>query len=286
MHSTLDRAQVDPSNNQQARAWDGDEGAYWAANAERFDALLAAYQDPFMRTAAIGRTEQVLDIGCGTGQTSRDAARAAASGAVLGIDLSAHMIDLARKLAAGEGVGNARFVHGDAQIYAFEPGTFDIVISRAGATFFGDPVAAFCNIAGALRPGGRLTLLASQGLPQNEWLLAVFGALAGGRELPAPPPDAPGPFAFADPDRVRAILGNAGFQNIRVDGLSAPMPLGSDASEALGFVLGLFGWLLNGLDETGQARARDALHATLTAHQIDRGVTYDSSVWIVTGHKP
>jgi SAM-dependent methyltransferase len=286
VHSTLNRAQVDPSNIEQARAWDGDEGTYWAANAERFDALLAAIQDPFMETAAIGSTEQVLDIGCGTGRTSRDAARAAASGAVLGIDLSSQMIDLARSLAAAEGVANARFMRGDAQIYPFEPEAFDIAISRAGATFFGDPVAGFRNIAGALRPGGRLALLASQALPHNEWLIELFGALAGGRDLPAPSADAPGPFAFADPDRVRAVLGTAGFQEVRVDGLSAPMYLGSDASDACGFVLGLFGWLLNGLEEAGRARAVDALRTTLTAHQTGHGVTYNSSVWIVTGHKP
>jgi SAM-dependent methyltransferase len=286
MHTTLHRAQVDPSNIDQARAWDGEEGAHWAANAQRFDALLAAYREPFMQAARIGSTEQVLDIGCGTGQTSRDAARAAASGAVLGIDLSSQMIDLAQRLAAAEGVANARFVIGDAQIYSFEPEAFDIAISRAGATFFGDPVAAFRNIAGALRPGGRLTLLASQAMPQNEWLLAVFGALAGGRSLPTPPPDAPGPFAFGDPDRVGAILGSAGFQDVQVDGVSAPMSLGSDASEACSFVLGLFGWLLNGLDDAGRARALDALRATLTAHQTGQGVTYDSSLWIVTGHKP
>jgi SAM-dependent methyltransferase len=285
MHSTLNRAQVDPSNVEQARAWDGDEGTYWAANAERFDALLAAYRNPLLQTAAIGSAEQVLDIGCGTGQTSRDAARAAASGAVLGIDLSSQMIDLARRLAVADGIANARFVQGDAQVYAFEPEAFDIAISRAGATFFGDPVAAFRNIAGALRSGGRLTLLASQALQHNEWLIETFGALAGGRDVPTPPAEAPGPFAFADPDRVHAILGTAGFHDIRVNSLSAPMYLGTDASDACDFVLGLFGWLVNRLDEGGRARALDALRATLTAHQTDQGVAYDSSVWIVTGHK-
>src|SRR5215211_6128138 len=97
---------VDPSNAEQAQAWDGDEGAYWAAHAERFDRSVAAYHRPFMTAAAITPTDRVLDVGCGTGQTTRDAARAATAGSALGVDLSARMIDYARQQAASEGLTN------------------------------------------------------------------------------------------------------------------------------------------------------------------------------------
>src|SRR5262249_59302214 len=90
---------VDPSNAEQAKGWDGGEGAYWAAHAERFDRTIASYHLPFLETAAIGAGEQVLDVGCGTGQTTRDAARRAPAGGVLGVDLSSEMINLARRLA-------------------------------------------------------------------------------------------------------------------------------------------------------------------------------------------
>ncbi len=280
-----DSTWVAPSNLEQARAWDGNEGAYWAANAERFDAAVAAYHRPLLDAAGIGTTDRVLDIGCGTGQTTRDAARIAASGAALGVDLSAQMIELARRLAVAEGITNARFEQADAQIYPFEVEAFDVAISRTGAMFFGDPVAAFRNIASALRPGGRLALLAWQALPRNEWIRELLTALAAGRDLPSSPPDVPGPFSLADPDRVRGILSQAGFTDVQLDGLAAPMSFGADADDAYHFVLGLHGWMLEGLDDAGRARARDALRATLAAHDTSHGVLYDSAAWIITARK-
>src|SRR5262247_3435045 len=122
MTPTTSGLRVDPSNAEQARAWDGDEGAYWAAHAEHFDRTVAAYHLPFLDAAEIGAGEQVLDVGCGTGQTTRAAARRAPGGGALGVDLSAEMIALARRLATAEGLGNARFEQMDAQIYPFGQG--------------------------------------------------------------------------------------------------------------------------------------------------------------------
>jgi SAM-dependent methyltransferase len=282
MVEVIRSAQVDPSNAEQARAWDGDEGAYWAANAERFDEAVAAYQRPFLEAAGIGATDWVLDIGCGTGQTTRDAARRAVSGSALGVDLSAQMIALARQLVAAEGVTNARFEQADAQIYPFAAASFDVAISRTGAMFFGDPAAGFRNIARALRPGGRLALLVWQDLPRNEWVRKIFTALAAGRELPVPPPDAPGPFSLADPARMRSILTAAGFADVQLQGLSAPMYFGPDTEEAYGFVLGLMGWMLQGLDGAGRGRALDALRGSLAAHDSGHGVSYGSAAWLIT----
>src|SRR5216683_327583 len=118
--------QVDPANAGQARAWDGGEGAYWAQNAGRFDKAVAAYHEQFLAAAAIGRTDRVLDIGCGTGQTTRDAAQAAADGLALGVDLSGQMIEMARRLAAEQRIANARFEQADAQIHPFPTASFDV----------------------------------------------------------------------------------------------------------------------------------------------------------------
>jgi SAM-dependent methyltransferase len=285
MAATANRLQVDPSNAEAAAAWDGDEGAYWAARAQRFDESVAAYHEKLLAAAAIGPASRVLDIGCGTGQTTRDAARTAASGSALGVDLSSQMIGLARQLAAAEGIGNARFEQADAQIRRFGPRTFDAVISRTGTMFFADPVAAFTNIASALRPPGRLTLLVWQGPEHNEWLREFAGAMAAGRDLPAPPPGAPGPFAFADPGRARTVLAASGFADITFDGLAAPMYFGPDPDDAYTFVLGLTGWMLDGLDDRGRGRALDALRATTAAHCGASGVTYDSATWIITARK-
>ena len=285
MTPTTSGLRTDPSNAEQAEAWDGGEGAYWAAHAGHFDRSIAAYHLPFLNAAAIGPCDQVLDIGCGTGQTTRDAARRAASGGALGVDLSSEMIAVARRLAAADGLGNARFEQADAQIHPFIEGSFGVAISRTGAMFFGDPPAAFANIARALCGGGRLALLSWQPLPANEWVGELTAALAAGRDLPAPAPEAPGPFALADPDRVRQLLADAGFTGIEIDPVQAPMWFGADPDDAYAFALGLLGWMLEGLDGNSRARALAALRATVTAHSTADGVLYESGAWLIRAQR-
>jgi SAM-dependent methyltransferase len=272
---------VDPSNAEQAQAWDGEEGGYWADNAERFDRAVAGHHGPFMAATAVTATDRILDIGCGTGQTTRDAARSATAGTALGVDLSARMIDYARQHAARERLGNASFEQTDAQVHPFAPESFTVAISRTGAMFFGDPVAAFTNVGRSLRPGGRLVLLTWRGPGQNEWIRELSEALAAGRDLPLPPAQAPGPFALSDPDRVKRVLTAAGFTGIELHARTEPMWFGRDPDDAERFVLGLLGWMLHGLDDSGQARALDNLRATLAAHDTGQGVTYQSATWTV-----
>jgi len=276
---------VDPSNVEQARAWDGDEGAYWAAHAARFDQALAPFHQPLLDAAGISATHAVLDIGCGTGQTTRDAARAAHRGNALGVDLSAPMVDLARQLARDEGVANVRFEHADAQVHPFEPAGFDVAISRTGSMFFGDPPRAFANIAGALCHGGRLALLTWQAMTSNEWILELSTALAAGRDLPSPPPGAPGPFSLAEPAHVQALLSGAGFENVRAEGLEGAMCFGADEADAFTFVVGLMGWMLDGLGKADRAHALDALAATIAAHRGPSGVAFGAATWLVTARR-
>jgi SAM-dependent methyltransferase len=285
MAPTASSLQIAATNAGQAEAWDGSEGAYWAAHADHFDRAIAAYHLPFLDAAAIGTGEQVLDIGCGTGQTTRDTARLAPAGGALGVDLSAEMVALARRLAAAEGRANARFEQADAQIFPFPAGGFDVAISRTGAMFFGDPQAAFTNIARALRGQGRLALLSWQPPSANEWFAELTGALAAGRDLPVPPPQAPGPFALADPDRVRQLLAGAGFTGIEVDPVQAPMWFGTDPGEAYDFAVGLLGWMLEGLGERQRSQALGALRATVTAHSTAGGVVYRSGAWLIRARR-
>jgi SAM-dependent methyltransferase len=224
---------ADPSNAGQVDAWDGNEGAFWTAQAQRFDDALANLHGPFLAAAGVGERDRVLDVGCGTGQATRDVARIAVDGSALGVDLSSQMLALARQTASAEGLDNVEFRHADAQIHPFEGAEFDLVISRMGSMFFGDPVVAFTNLRRALRSGGRLTLLTWQGLAHNEWLTEFRAALAVGRELPAPPSDAPSPFALSDADRVRAILGGAGFADITFQSLHEPMSFGNHREDGV-----------------------------------------------------
>jgi SAM-dependent methyltransferase len=277
---------ADPSNAAQVEAWNGREGTFWAAESGRFDEGIVKSHGPFLAAAGIRAGDDVLDFGCGTGQSTCDAARLAKDGSALGVDISSPMLALAREMAAAASLDNVEFRHADAQIYPFERAAFDVAISRMGSMFFGDPVAAFTNINRALRPGGRLTMLTWQELAKNEWLMAFRTAMADGRELPEPPPDAPGPFSLADPDRVRSILGAAGFSEVTFDARSEPLGFGRDPDDVFEFVSGFFGWIRDGLDEAGRHRADEALRATIAAHTGGDGVTFASATWIVQAHKP
>ena len=277
-------ATVDPSNEEQARAWDGAQGARWAEDAARFDRSVRGYRAAFRAAAAVPAGAAVLDVGCGTGQTTRDAVRDGAASA-LGVDLSSRMVELARELSRQEGVSGTRFLRADAQVHPFPEASVDLVISRTGTMFFGDPPAAFANLARAIRPGGRLVQLVWRRLQDNEWLPALAAALTGGGGPPSPPPGRPGPFSLGDPDHVRALLTGAGFTDCRLEPLSAPLVFGRDPDDAEPFVLGLFGWLLDGQDDAGRAAARERLRADLAAHWDGQQVGYGSAAWLVTAHR-
>lgn len=284
--TTSDAAPIDPTNADQARMWDGDEGAYWAANADHFDRALAGYDEPFFAAAGIEPGDRVLDVGCGTGGTTLAAARAASSGRVLGVDLSSAMLAVARQRAAAAGVGNVRFERADAQVHPFEPGHHDVAIGRTSAMFFGDRVAALGNIGRALRSGGRLVLLTWQPPSANEWLREFTAAMAGGRDGVTPPSDGPSPFSLSDPDVVRSVLDQAGQRDVVVEPITAPMWFGHDTDDAHRLMSGFLGWMLEGLDDAGRTRALDALRATIADHETRDGVLYRSAAWLITATRP
>ncbi len=269
---------MDRSNEMAAQGWDGPTGDLWVEHADLFDAAVARYREPFLAAAAIGPGLDVLDVGCGNGETTREAARLSGTGSVTGVDLSARMLDLARSRAAD--LPNVRFLQADAQIA--DLGTHDRVISRTGVMFFGDPPAAFANLARALRPGGRLALAVWAPYAEQEWLPTFRTIAAAGRDLPPFPPTGPHPFSMGDPDRVRALLTAAGFADVQAEQHREPMSFGPDVATAQRMVLGLVGGMLDELDDGARAGARDALLASLQAHLGPDGVTYRSAMWIVT----
>ena len=275
------------ANVDMAAAWDGDEGDDWANDWQRYDRAAEAYHHALIDRAAITRDEEVLDIGCGNGETTRAAARAATAGSALGVDLSSRMLERARELAAAEGLTNVQFERADAQVHDFGSRSFDVVVSRFGAMFFADRNAAFTNIASAMRPNGRLVMVAWQDFDSNEWITAVRGALAVGRTLPSPPMGGPGPLGLADPEGVRSVLMNAGLHDIRIESLTGPFWVGADADDALAFVrrIGMVRGLVQGLDESDRARAFDALHDEIVAHETDAGVVFGAAVWLIDARK-
>ncbi|MEY2475105.1 MAG: hypothetical protein QOG87_420 [Actinomycetota bacterium] len=275
------------ANVEQAAAWDGSEGDHWAAHAERYESAGRRHQERFAEAGIITESARVLDIGCGTGKSTRDAARVAVDGSAHGIDLSARMLDRARERSAAEGLTNVTFEQADAQVHPFETGAFDVAISSFGVMFFGDPVAAFGNIGSALAPGGRLAVLAWRELGRNEWVAAIRNALAVGRDLPEPPPDAPTPFSLADPERVGRILGAAGFDDVDLAPIDEPLVFGTDADDAYGFMssIGIVHGLTHELDDAGRTEALANLRATIEAHETADGVLFGTSAWLITARR-
>jgi len=278
---------IEVVNTEQAAAWDGHEGDVWTEHADRYDRASRRIWQRFLDAQLIGRADRALDVGCGTGGPTRDVARLASDGEVTGIDLSTRMLDLARKRSADEGLDNVTFVRGDAQVYPFEPATFDLALSCFGVMFFNDSVAAFTNIARGLRPGGTLAALAWRSLPENEWLTSLRGALAVGRDLPVPPPEVPTPFALAHPERVRAILGSAGFEDADLVPIDEPVELGKDASDALEFAktMGIVEGLTETLDAGQRAEAMANLADLICAHESSAGVLMGTAAWLITARR-
>src|SRR4051794_2990701 len=218
-------------NANMRKAWDGADGDIWAASADQYETRGAAHRRLLLQAAEIAAGERALDLGCGNGASTREAARMADPGEVVGIDLSTAMLSNATVRSAASGLRNVTFVHGDAQVHDFEPESFDVIISNAGAMFFDDKVAAFTNLQRALRPGGRMALMAWQRLEHNEWLTVLRTALAMGRELPSPVVGMPGPFGLADRTQVSALLAEAGFTDVGFTDVREPLVFGATTAE-------------------------------------------------------
>ena len=280
---------MDPEPNAvQAQRWNGDSGRNWIANRERHSAIRRRIIPHLMRAAAVAPGDRVLDVGCGCGDTTIEAARtASAGGSVLGLDLSAPMLDVARRLAAEEGLANVGFVQGDAQVHPLPPASFDVVLSSFGVMFFADPPVAFGNLAAALRPGGRLAFVCWRDPAQNELFaipLRAFRAHAPG--LPGLA-DAADP--FTDPAWVTALVTGAGLTQVRVDPLREPARLGADVADVMGYTTTMLRnrTLLAELgDEALAARVLATMAEEYAAHERPDGVWIDTAVWLVTATAP
>ena len=253
-----------------------------------YDAELIRYHARLRAAAGVRTEDRVLDIGCGTGQTTRDAARSATAGSALGVDLSRPMLDRARRLSEAEGVPNVEFELADAQVHPFAPADFTVGLSRFGTMFFTDPVAAFTNIGRALRPGSRLVQLVWQADDRQEWTGAIRRALSGSDNAPAPGGLTRAAFSLADPTAVAGVLSTAGFTAVEMTDVREPIYYGPDASSAHDALsgLGMVEDAVAGLDATERARARERLLTLLDAHDTGEGVWFDSRAWLVTALRP
>ncbi len=252
-----------------------------------YDAELRRHNEVLRRACGIQFRDHVLDIGCGSGQTTRQAARTARAGSALGVDVSAPAIERARDLARAEGLRNVTFEHADAQVCRFPQERFDVAISRFGTMFFDDPAAAFANIRRALRPAGRLVMMVWQVSERNEWDAAIRQSLAAAEGPEALPCGGADPFSLADPPAVTEILEAAGFAGVAFTDVREPVYYGPDVPAALDWVRGFActSEVLKRLDPAATARAVRRLRETVAAHLRDDGVWFNSRAWIVTARR-
>jgi len=275
----------DAANAEMSQFWNAAAGEAWVAQQDALDLQLEPLGSRAAARAAIARGEQVLDIAI--------ARLVAPSGRVAAVDISEPMLARAQRRAREAGLdGSIEWMRADAQTAALGEARFDCAFSRFGVMFFSDPAGAFRNVARALRTGGRVAFVCWQARERNPWFTAPARAAAQHVALPAPPaPDAPGPFAFADPARVRAILGTAGLADVAIEAYEEPMRLaGGDLEGALALTL-LVGPLGAALREANASEAQRervvaAVRASLEQFLTPRGVEAPAAAWIVSARRP
>lgn len=264
------------AQDEQALLWNGAAGQSWIAAEATVDAMYKPFED--LLVAAAAGSGRVLDIGCGTGSTTRAVARAADE--CVGVDISAPMIATAR--AARDGV-NARFIVADAETYDFTAASFDLVVSRFGVMFFADPVRAFANLRRAAR--GRLRAFVWREAAQNDFMTLAERAAA-----PLLPPrperarDAPGPFAFADPQRVRGVLRDSGWNGIDIAKLDVECAF--PERELLHYLtwMGPVGRILQQRDAPTRAKVMDIVRPAFDPFVRGDEVRFTAACWMVDAH--
>jgi ubiquinone/menaquinone biosynthesis C-methylase UbiE len=225
---------VTTHNAEQIADWNGDQGRRWVEFQRQLDRMIEPFGAAALQAAAPQPGERVLDIGCGCGSASLALAQAVGpQGRVLGVDISKPMLDAARRLAASHPALPLDFIEADAATAAL-PGAQDLLFSRFGLMFFDQPAAALRHLRTALRPGGRCAFACWRAPRDNPWAMAPLVAARQALGINPPPADplAPGPFAFADEPRLRALMAEAGFDAIELRRFDAPVVLGASARDA------------------------------------------------------
>jgi len=278
-------------NIEQAADWNGEQGRRWVEFQRQLDRMIQPFGQEALQTAAAQPGERVLDIGCGCGSTTLALAQAVgAQGRVLGVDISQPMLGAARSLARAHAGLPLDFIEADAATAAL-PGAQDLLYSRFGLMFFDQPAAALHHLRGALRPGGRCAFVCWRAPRDNPWAMAPVIAARQALGITPPPADplAPGPFAFADEQRLRGLLAEAGFERIDMQRFDAPVRLGSSAGEAARYSLQV-GPVSRLAGEAGPAQEPAlvaAIERVLAAQAAtDGSISLAGSTWVVRALNP
>ncbi len=282
----MDSPRGHEQNADQIAYWNGPGGQRWADRQEAQDILLAPIADILIEHARPKAGERVLDVGCGAGATTiAFGEQVGPTGYALGIDISEPMLARARQRApAGLAV---EFVLADATVYPFDRASFDLLVSRFGVMFFADPVASFTNLRKALKPKGRLAFICWREPRENPWMMTPLQAVY--KHVPKMPPvgpEEPGPFAFASEERVRRILGEAGFSDVAMEAhdisLDVAIGRGLEAAVEGALQIGPANRALEGRPAEVREAAKNSIREALSPFVRGQLVLLPGSIWIVT----
>ncbi|NOD46948.1 MULTISPECIES: class I SAM-dependent methyltransferase [unclassified Ruegeria] len=278
-------------NQAQADYWSSKSGLKWIDFESELDVVFGAVDKALVERSKPSPGERVLDIGCGTGATSRTfSSLVAPGGTICAVDISAPLIEQARQRAK-EATVEAQYLLADAQTDQFPDAPFDLVISRFGSMFFADPVAAFVNIRGQIKPSGRMALAAWAPAKGNPWFdVPKDGAVDRLGPLESSDPNAPGPLGFQNAGHVAGILEEAGFKDvngetIRVN-LTHPGPL--ERAAALASNIGPAARILkkySGSEEDIEA-ITDYVIANFRCFEVNGGIRIPANLNFFTARNP
>ncbi len=278
------------NNQEQIDYWNGAAGQRWADMDQTMARLLQPITEALLPRAGAEGRRRALDVGCGGGSQSIMLGQLLGEGAsVLGVDISEPMLAVARAKARQlpPGCASIEFLQADASSHPFPPASFDLVFSRFGVMFFDDPAAAFTNLHQSMEAGGRLAFSCWQSMKDNAWTwIPIQAAL---QHLPPPEPmapGAPGPFAFADPERVKAILGSAGFHHLSVEPFATTLTVSEAPSLAESVRdlanIGPVARLLTDQPSAILEQVFKAMEEVLEPHYNGRCLALPGAVWFVT----
>jgi len=278
-------------NSEQIAEWNGALGQRWIAMRQEIDRIVVPFGDAALRAAAPQPGERVIDIGCGCGDTSIEIARmVGATGSVLGIDVSQPMLEVARSRGALANGAHLAFRNGDVS-EAELPANIDLLFSRFGVMFFSQPSPTFSHLRQSLRADGRCVFVCWRTPRDNAWAMTPLSAARKAMGItPAPAdPDAPGPFAFADEERLRTILSDAGFGAIDVQRFDAAISLGATPRAGAESVvqIGPVSRLVREVGAEHLPIILDAVERALVPLAAPDGhVSLNGSTWIVSAANP
>jgi SAM-dependent methyltransferase len=272
--------------DEQAKLWNGSAGCAWVEAQALLDRILQPFEDLLVAAVSANGARRVLDVGCGTGSTTRAVARLlGAQGDSIGVDISEQMIDTARVLAEQERVP-AKFICADAQIHAFEPASVDMIMSRFGVMFFADPVRAFANLRDAASSEATMCLVAWRSPAENRFMTAAERAAATLLpNLPARRADAPGQFGFADARRVQSILAESGWTDIDIQPIDVACTLPESELSRYGARLGPVGVALREVDQRTRDRVVAVVRTALEPYVHGDEVRFTACCWRVAARR-